>query len=739
MAVNLSPYGGVGAQFLDNAGNVLTGGKIETYAAGTTTPQATYTSSTGTTFHPNPIILDASGRVPSGGEIWLTDGLLYKFVLRDSSNVLIATYDNIAGINSNFVNFTNQQEIQTATAGQTVFTLTTTNYSPGTNSLSVYVDGVNQYGPGASYAYLETNSTTVTFTTGLHVGAEVKFTTSQSNSSGGTNASVVTYDPAGAGAVATTVQAKLRETVSVKDFGAVGDGVADDTVAIQTAWNACVANDQTLFFPAGSYRITDTLTQTPILFLGEADSAIIFDSFSGKNGITYLPTSTVGQLGGLIGLQLIAKNQNGLVCVEMPKNATQYEDFYTRWVFRDLYCRGTNRNLAAYSVAWDYGFSKWFRLSDCFGVDFENVLIQGQWDIKLDPTGQFQDTGIELDAASALLTARISDVTIGPIYTAVNVGDRAFYSISTFDFIGTHRGIYQTGATVFNEPKISFGNINSQQYGIYLDGPDTRDIDSVTIRRHRDGWKGGSAAWYGIKAANSSNLTISRCTIQPDEGGGAFTGTMTAIDLNACSLGVFSGNYIGVGNDIGYNLNNCTGGIVDQTISAQSAAGNVLFNLTANTRLTSIGLYELVSSFTGTVLQKDGTIVGAIQMINKSFDLQNTGNVTSDMTRVNAAVDTKKWRTVVGTVSQSRQVVSDAGSGTNYEIVVRTGTNVDSIEWRADKFKFNNGPELFTGTGSPEGVVTAPVGSLYLNVAGGAGTTLFVKQSGIGNTGWAGK
>jgi len=98
MAVFLSPVGGAGAQFFDNNGNPLSGGKLFTYAAGTTTNQATYTSSSGSTAHTNPIILDSAGRVP-GGEIWLTGDLSYKFVLQTSTNVLIATYDNIQGIN----------------------------------------------------------------------------------------------------------------------------------------------------------------------------------------------------------------------------------------------------------------------------------------------------------------------------------------------------------------------------------------------------------------------------------------------------------------------------------------------------------------------------------------------------------------------------------------------------------------------------------------------------------------
>jgi hypothetical protein len=228
MAVNLSPVGGVAAQFFTNNGVILSGGKIFTYAAGTTTNQATYTNASGGTAHTNPIILDSAGRVPSG-EIWLTDGLQYKFVIKDSNDVLIGTYDNIIGINSNFINFTNQQEIQTATAGQTVFNLTTMTYQPGTNSLSVFVDGVNQYGPGASYAYAETSSTTVTFTVGLHVGAEVKFTTSAINASSYGDAFQINYTPPFTGSVATNVGDKLAQIVSASDFGIVGDGVTNDT------------------------------------------------------------------------------------------------------------------------------------------------------------------------------------------------------------------------------------------------------------------------------------------------------------------------------------------------------------------------------------------------------------------------------------------------------------------------------------------------------------------------------
>jgi hypothetical protein len=79
------------AQFLDANGKPLAGGKIYTYAAGTSTPQTSYTDSTAGAANTNPVILDAGGFA----NIWLGNTLSYKLVVQDSSGATIATADNI--------------------------------------------------------------------------------------------------------------------------------------------------------------------------------------------------------------------------------------------------------------------------------------------------------------------------------------------------------------------------------------------------------------------------------------------------------------------------------------------------------------------------------------------------------------------------------------------------------------------------------------------------------------------
>lgn len=97
MAVNLAPVAGAGWQFFEDSGANLAGGLLYTYAAGTTTPLATYADSAGLTANANPVVLDSAGRV--SGQVWLTAGSTYKFVLKNSSGTTIWTQDNLRAIN----------------------------------------------------------------------------------------------------------------------------------------------------------------------------------------------------------------------------------------------------------------------------------------------------------------------------------------------------------------------------------------------------------------------------------------------------------------------------------------------------------------------------------------------------------------------------------------------------------------------------------------------------------------
>lgn len=176
------------------------------------------------------------------------------------------------------INYTGMvKETIVATAGQTVFDLTSVSYAPLTNNLSVYVDGVYQ-NPNR---YTETSSTRVTLSQGVHVGAVVDFVVLSLTAIPGTvDAANVTYTPAGSG-TPTTVATKLQQYVSVKDFGAAGDGVTDDTIAIQAAINYGMASGKAIYVPDGKYLITSSLSVPYVAFTGV--SFKIFGTHSGSS------------------------------------------------------------------------------------------------------------------------------------------------------------------------------------------------------------------------------------------------------------------------------------------------------------------------------------------------------------------------------------------------------------------------------------------------------------------------
>lgn len=94
------------------------------------------------------------------------------------------------------------------------------------------------------------------------------------------NAAGGSFVQAGTGAVTRTMQAKVRESVSVKDFGAVGDGVVDDTNACQLALNSVSVNGGRVYFPSGKYRITSSLILPlqQITVYGDGPSTLLFSA-----------------------------------------------------------------------------------------------------------------------------------------------------------------------------------------------------------------------------------------------------------------------------------------------------------------------------------------------------------------------------------------------------------------------------------------------------------------------------
>jgi hypothetical protein len=155
-----------------------------------------------------------------------------------------------AVLGGNYVNNT-----FTGTGSQQIFGLTV---APGSkNNIQVYIDGVYQ-----NKATFSISGLVLTFTEAPPLNSAIECIIGESITNITGDASAFTFTQSGTGAQQRTVESKLRDRVSVKDFGAVGNGVADDSAAIQNALNyirdSSVGGE--LYFPTGKYKCNSALT-----------------------------------------------------------------------------------------------------------------------------------------------------------------------------------------------------------------------------------------------------------------------------------------------------------------------------------------------------------------------------------------------------------------------------------------------------------------------------------------------
>jgi hypothetical protein len=154
---------------------------------------------------------------------------------------------------------------------------------------------------------------------------------------GSTSALLVSYTYGGVGAVIGNVQDKLREALSVKDFGAVGDGVADDTAAFQAAVDALPATGGCVFVPSGTYLLASTvlIDKNDVAIIGQGRSSVIL-----KDSADY-SLINVGSVAGTTEGNRI----RGFSCIGLKFDGADISD--TSDNYPVLYCQYVEEALVA--------------------------------------------------------------------------------------------------------------------------------------------------------------------------------------------------------------------------------------------------------------------------------------------------------------------------------------------------------------------------------------------------------
>ena len=198
---------------------------------------------------------------------------------------------------------------------------------------------------------------------------------------GSTGAANVGYTPAGTGAVATTVQAKLRQTVSVKDFGATGNGSTDDTAAIQAALDSGALS---IYAPSGTYRVTATINITrPVTFYGDGLANTIFSQAT--NFDVFYIYNGVGVMSGVNMFNFGITNTQARASVTSGAGIKLYKVYYSQFsniTITNTYIGidSTQSNVTKYNGVNVTNFNYvgyWFHGGSCFDSYVANCAISG--------------------------------------------------------------------------------------------------------------------------------------------------------------------------------------------------------------------------------------------------------------------------------------------------------------------------------------------------------------------------
>ncbi|MGO4637240.1 glycosyl hydrolase family 28-related protein [Mesorhizobium sp. 2RAF45] len=389
--------------------------------------------------------------------------------------------------------------------------------------------------------------------------------------------------------------------VNVKDFGAVGDGVADDTAAIQAAVNAAGAQKRGLYAPGGTYNHSEiTLPQRPTRIVGDGPSKTVFvNTVAGGNAFKFIATGgnrdpddfALIKSVQFADLSIMKNTADGGIgiWVEWVKNDTNNQVYFSADNVQ-VYCdKGTS-----------WSFTKGIYLKNCNGSSWNNVVVKGDNSESASASANpyTMTHAIHFDQDTVGLTTGninhyITNITTGASGYGLRVdGWYEGFFITNSSFVQHWKGVSNSGSAALNSV---FNLVNCHMdCRVYpLEFTSTFKLHVVNCDLFKNGtgagFAGDTAKLFDCMHASFIGCTFSTgdttLPIGINANSGCFRMTVVGNNFQSCSNGV---------------VLNCTtnGALVQGNIFYNCSVGVLLFTGTADNR---IGLNAYNGTFTARI------------------------------------------------------------------------------------------------------------------------------------------
>lgn len=533
------------------------------------------------------------------------------------------------------------------------------------------------------------------------------------------------FAQSGTGAVAQTVQDALRERVSVRQFISTSvDGVTSNQAGIAAAVAYAYSVGAVLDWPRGTYVSDANIPNFHTVVhsgagLVKRGEDVFAVSGSGKSNHLYVSASGSADNDGLSASQPMLTIQTAI-------------DAWSN------YARRTGNsfqiNLAA-GIFTEGAFAS--------GIKNPTELVvagAGKASTIIDGAAAVNVMGLNFNNCNEV---RVKNLTVR---NWPGVGSGIIFQNGTRGVIDTCDGTNNAEAN-FNCSEdsemvvIGVCTTTGGKFGMRFyrnSGGSVGDgVNAITINAAT---QAGLVSRDGSKVVADHNLTVTNCNST-----GTTAGVLSQkdgyVELRTCTI---TGNSVGV-----YVENNS---ILDTQTGTRNVSGNTqnyrirdnsvdrsFFSTSGDIAQTWVprsapsGLapssaYDLVLDYNGATGFQALTNGGLFNLdVNKTERLSFDPSSNHRLTLVLNSANAYRW-TNTSYIPMTDNTIALGANGFRWS------------EVRATNLRPGDGTRPWTtGAGSPEGALVAPVGSLYTRTDGGAGTTLYVKESGTGNTGWVAK